>query len=419
MTPAWTPETGPSDPATRSRLEGEPAASLHALLATIHDAVAVVSPEGLVARWNPAAERLYGYRSGDILGRPMTLVAPDAPAHPTAKGQPVPTIRRHRSGATLDVEVTRVPLPRGWLDVSRDIGWRTHARRVAQMRREVAQALGEAGTAGDRLERFLEAVGTPLGAEVGEVWVIDPAVNAMRITEAWQAPERDLERFAACARSLYLPPGTGLPGRIWQEGRLEWRGRLSDTDFFVRAEEAEHAGLYSGLGFPLRDRGAVVGVALFLGRRIPDPDEDLRALLMELGAHVGQALALQEALNAREDAERSFEALFDALPVGVALLDPLGRASRANPAFCRALDVSPSDLEAPEFVAFVHPEEQDDAMQRLQALLDGRCAETPLAGRFVRSGGEALAAVAKAYAMPGQGGAPASLLVVFDDRAGP
>ena len=200
---------------------------------------------------------------------------------------------------------------------------------------------------------------------------------------------------------------------------MEWRGPLSDHDFFIRAAEAEQAGLFTGLGFPLRERGERVGVILFLGRRIAPPDEDLEALLTELGAHVGQAIALENARRATHDADQAIEALFEALPVGLVLLDAFGRTLRANAALGRALDVSPADLEALDVVAFVHPDEQDAAASRLHELLDGRRSEGRLASRFVRSNGDVLAVSGMARALPRREGVPPRVLIMLDERAGP
>lgn len=42
--------------------------------ATIHDAVIVTGPDGVVLDWNPAAEQIFGYARAEVIGRPTTFL---------------------------------------------------------------------------------------------------------------------------------------------------------------------------------------------------------------------------------------------------------------------------------------------------------------------------------------------------------
>ena len=44
------------------------------LLDTLEDAVIVTSPDGLIARWNRGAERLYGWRATEVIGKNISQV---------------------------------------------------------------------------------------------------------------------------------------------------------------------------------------------------------------------------------------------------------------------------------------------------------------------------------------------------------
>lgn len=77
--------------------------------------------DGNIISWNPAAERLCGYREGDVLGRPMSLLVP-AEGEGDLSGilkrvHQGESIRRHemkmmrKGGAILDVLITISPIP--------------------------------------------------------------------------------------------------------------------------------------------------------------------------------------------------------------------------------------------------------------------------------------------------------------------
>jgi PAS domain S-box-containing protein len=75
---------------------------------------------GLIASWNPAAERLFGYSEREVLGKPATILAVPGRAHEfqeiiekVKKGLRVAlheTQRRRKDGTTIDVSVTASPV---------------------------------------------------------------------------------------------------------------------------------------------------------------------------------------------------------------------------------------------------------------------------------------------------------------------
>src|SRR6185503_11106333 len=70
--------------ATRDTLRSQVAEheKTSALLASIaqssDDAIIGMGADGRVLTWNAGAERLYGYREGDIQNRPIDILAPDS-----------------------------------------------------------------------------------------------------------------------------------------------------------------------------------------------------------------------------------------------------------------------------------------------------------------------------------------------------
>jgi PAS domain S-box-containing protein len=90
------------------------------------DAIMIQDPAGIVTFWNPAAERLFGYRADEMLGRPATTLASDAQAEQigrnleTVRARAVienqETQRLAKDGRVLDVALSAAPL----IDPQRD-----------------------------------------------------------------------------------------------------------------------------------------------------------------------------------------------------------------------------------------------------------------------------------------------------------
>jgi two-component system cell cycle sensor histidine kinase/response regulator CckA len=93
---------------------------LRAMVRTAHDAIFAVGRDFTVLTWNPAAEKLFGYPAGEIVGRSVDLlVPPDRRADQRemlllmeagARLERFRTRRRHRDGQWLQVTLTMSPL---------------------------------------------------------------------------------------------------------------------------------------------------------------------------------------------------------------------------------------------------------------------------------------------------------------------
>ncbi len=82
------------------------------------DAIIGLTPEGTINRWNPAAERMFGFAPEQIIGRSQRLLVPDSHADlaeqlmsrlPGGSTEAYESVRQDQQGRLLDVAVTLVP----------------------------------------------------------------------------------------------------------------------------------------------------------------------------------------------------------------------------------------------------------------------------------------------------------------------
>jgi PAS domain-containing protein len=52
---------------------------LAAMVEFSSDANISIGPHGIITSWNPAAERMYGHSSEEMIGKPGRFMAPDGP----------------------------------------------------------------------------------------------------------------------------------------------------------------------------------------------------------------------------------------------------------------------------------------------------------------------------------------------------
>lgn len=84
------------------------------------DSIISVASDGVITSWNPGAERMFGYRAEEAIGRPMAMLFPPELAAAEAArlagiddGSPVEpfeTVRLRKDGARLNVSVALAPM---------------------------------------------------------------------------------------------------------------------------------------------------------------------------------------------------------------------------------------------------------------------------------------------------------------------
>jgi PAS domain S-box-containing protein len=212
-----------SDP---NALAGEAARHLlAAIVETSDDAIVSKNLEGIIQSWNQGAERLFGYRAVEILGKSILLLTPPALEHEEQRilgrirrGEKVDaydTRRRRKDGSLVDVSVTVSPI----LDAEgRVVGASNIARDISERRRtEQALARHVAELAAlyeltDRLQRStdseevfaaaLDAILRALHCRRASILLFDEA-GVMRFV-AWRGLSEDY-RAATTGHSPWRP----------------------------------------------------------------------------------------------------------------------------------------------------------------------------------------------------------------------
>jgi PAS domain S-box-containing protein len=130
---------------------------LAAIVQSSDDAIFSVTADGLIESWNPAAERLYGFRAEEIVGKHVELTAPPERRDEAAQNilramagehvRDVETERVAKDGRRIHVSLTISPIHdsdgrvSGMSTIARDI---TDRKRAEEHARALSRALAEA-----------------------------------------------------------------------------------------------------------------------------------------------------------------------------------------------------------------------------------------------------------------------------------
>jgi PAS domain S-box-containing protein len=159
---------------TARRSAEEASQRLAAIVEFSDDAIISKNLDGIVTSWNPSAERMFGYTSAEIVGRPITTIIPlDLHADETrilatiARGERIEhfeTIRLKKSGEIIEVSLTVSPVKDalgrivGAAKIVRDITQRRKAERALQITERLASVGRLAATVAHEINNPLEAV---------------------------------------------------------------------------------------------------------------------------------------------------------------------------------------------------------------------------------------------------------------------
>lgn len=253
-------------------------ARLASIVQTSEDAIISKDLNGVVTSWNAGAERMYGYKPDEIIGKSiLTLIPEDRVAEEDfilsriRAGENVShyeTVRRRKDGTDLDISVTISPIrdPSG-----RIVGASKIARDITR-RKETERTLLES-----EMLRSMAMQSSKMGA-----WELDAETGLMN----WSAELEDI---------FGLAPGT-FPGTsdaffdlivpedremVWQEmnAALENRTNYSIEFQFLHADgstrwmEGRGEAMYSDAGEPVRVYG--IGIDITQRRRAEERELQL------------------------------------------------------------------------------------------------------------------------------------------------
>ena len=295
---------------------------LAAIVESSDDAIFRKDLDGKIERWNPGAERMYGYSADEIVGRNVRILVPEhrqgeelSILDRLSRGERIDTYETERvrkDGVQIDVALTVSPImdengnPIGGATTTRDI---TDAKR----RRRAVEFLAHAAALFDASldpVKTMRTVADSTVPELCELCVIDLLAEDGSFAGAVAAASDPglAAEVEEVQRSSPLDPNGRHPvAEVMRTGHSMIRNDLSAPEAMAEiAQSEEHRRLFERAGYrsaavaPMRARGRTFGaISLWHVMRNQPFDEADLALVDEIAARAGMALD-----NARLYAER-------------------------------------------------------------------------------------------------------------------
>jgi diguanylate cyclase (GGDEF)-like protein/PAS domain S-box-containing protein len=265
-----------------------------------------------IESWNPAAERLLGWKQHEVRGGPAPYYPPDAQGERDdlrrriLSGEMISgleAVRMRKDGTRVDVSVSAALLhdvgggPTGYLVMMADITEQKRVRKQQNVIAHITMLLSEAHSVEEAIPRVLETLCDSFGFVYGGRWVLDKQNLLLRCAETWGLPLPDIAGFREHSKGRVERSGKpgGITRRVWATAAPVWVSDIGQDPTFARRAPAVEAGLRSAFGFPLMVGSEFYGLMEFFSREVRPPDEGLIRVAQNVSAHIGQFIARKQA----------------------------------------------------------------------------------------------------------------------------
>ena len=293
------------------------AARLAAIVESSDDAIVSKDLSGIVTSWNPAAERLFGYRAAEVVGKSIRIIIPesrqfeeDEVLRRIVRGEAVEhfeTVRRRKDGTAVPVSLTVSPIfdrsgaVIGASKIARDITLHTRERERAAFFADMGPLLAaspEYATTLANLARLTtesHSGAVPAFADYSLIDILDDDGRLRRVATAHRI--RDKEPLLDRARQ-FAPDTLHSPlSRPLRTGQPLLLPRVTALDIDQISGGPQHTELMRALGahslitVPLTARGVTFGLITFVRAERPEAyDRDDLAFAVEIARHAALAV---------------------------------------------------------------------------------------------------------------------------------
>ena len=151
----------------------------------------------------------------------------------------------------------------------------------------VVAQLGAAPDESAALNAALDSVRAAFGWVYGSFWQLDEAAGVLRFSHESGSAGEEFRRVTVAAS---FARGVGLSGRAWVADELVFVPELADLTDCVRAPAAQRAGVRSGVCFPIKVDGRLIGTMDFFVTEKIVLSESRASALRNVSQLVGQRL---------------------------------------------------------------------------------------------------------------------------------
>ncbi len=358
------------------------------------DAVILINEKGRVEYWNPAAERIFGYRVEEVLKKPFwkLIVPQEYLSKFNFEKLVLDKIKMRKGTLTKRFEVTAKRKDGTFIDVELGVS-------VFRIKEKIySLAVIRDITERKRLEEKLKKQAEELSSIYGFSLKIGSVLDIQQLSWSIYEEAKKLIEFDSFALGIVDEDKKRLRYEIITQGdknlgpleiEIDPKKSLSSwivvnkKPLLIRNFDEEKNKLpskwisvgrpiKSWLGIPLIYRGEVLGVLIVQSFKPNAYGDGERNFLATLGAQLSIAIMNAKLYNKIKISEEKYRGIINSAIVGIITDDLEGRVTFANRKFARILGYRVKELVGKSIFEFIAPEERDKVKKMMEERRRGK-----------------------------------------------
>ncbi|MDP9081757.1 MAG: PAS domain S-box protein [Bacteroidota bacterium] len=312
-----------------------------------------------------------GIPSESLIGRYIWDVFPDAIGSETYNAlqtayteKTYVTNEDYYAPLTLWQENRIYPTEGGVSMFVRDITRRKQEEQQKALLTEINIIFNEPIALNDILLKVLNRLADFGDFSMAEAWLVSPDKKKVNLVVKYPATAAMQNFYNESAAIKSLRKGEGIPGMVWETGKIEFLQNVAGNENFLRKKAAIKAGLTSIYGIPVRFKDSVIGVLILGLNREEKQENDYTVLFENFNNHFGTEIK-------RKQLEQELNQLFNSAPDVICTAGVDGYWKKVNPAMIKLLDYTELELLNRPLMEFIHPDDRPDSINQFQEITDG------------------------------------------------
>ena len=309
-------------------------ALLHGIVTTVGDAIITTDERAVITSFNPGAERIFGHRAAEAIGRNIKLLMPAEYAREhnghvaRYRGSGASSVigaRRdllglRKDGATFPMDLVLDEMTIGgrrmFTGIIRDVteqrqreeALRSKTAKLALME-SVASNANRITSIDAFIQSCLDDICEYSGWPVGHAYrTASDGAGVLRSSKIWHLddPAR-FEIFRRRTGQTSFKPGVGMIGQVMASGEPAWVSDITKHAGFSRTAKGEDVGIKGAFAVPAMVRNKCALVLEFFSPDAVEPDHELLAVIANVAEQIGRRMEREQADQALRTAKAQAE----------------------------------------------------------------------------------------------------------------
>ncbi|SHJ07037.1 PAS domain S-box-containing protein [Arenibacter nanhaiticus] len=317
---------------------------------------------------NDAFSKMTGYTAKEVLGKsPRILQGPKTDkvalkilGEAMRRWEPCETtvINYKKNGEEFWINFSLNPVADAtgwythWISIERDVTKQKNLELQKKLLTDISRLFSQHETLHPCLKSVLELIVTFRDFTIGEIWMPDTENKQIQLVATYTEKDCGKIFYANSKEVQFFKKGQGLPGKVWEEQRLQKWDDLQKKEEFIRRKATENTSMDMAVGIPLTHNEELVGILVLVLEKAMYHHTLEGEFFEQISTYLGAEIK-------RKRLEIELDQIFKFAPNIVCIAGKNGYFKKINPAATKILGYTEEELLSRPILEFIHPDDRE------------------------------------------------------------